>query len=198
MTPTIAALAAALCASVVLPLVCVLFIVDVVVVVGKAIGAPLREVVLLVGVCGRRRSGRRSLGVHGRRVVCRLCADEHQWVVVRLEVSRWRVDGGHDIEQTVPPLRRGKDSGYIQMRSQETSRDLALGLLYTSTFTKNPKSLGRFGLPITRRRGRPSLLRVEEMLRPTRRESRHQSLPGRWKLDSLTSCSWPLAGDARC
>jgi len=78
MTTSIAASAATLCASIVLSLIRIFFIVDIGVVVGKAFGTPLLVGVVLVSVCGRRGRGRRSLGIHGRREVCRLCFDEHQ------------------------------------------------------------------------------------------------------------------------
>ena len=44
-------------------------------------------------------------------------------------------------------------------------------------------------LPITRQCGRASLLCVDEVLRPTRRELRQQSVPGRV---GVRSCSWLL------
>jgi hypothetical protein len=78
MTTSIAASAAALCASIVLSLIRIFLIVDMGIVVGEAFSIPLLVVMLLLGVCGRRGRGRRSLGIHGRREVCRLCFDVHQ------------------------------------------------------------------------------------------------------------------------
>ena len=108
---------------------------------------------------------------------------------MRLGVSRWQVDGGHDIEQTNLPS-GGKDSGYIQMRSQEPWMKV-LGLASpTPAKSQGLESAWPVSeLPITRQCGRASLLCVDEGLRPTRRKLRQQSLPGRV---GVRSCSWLL------
>jgi len=103
-------------------------------------------------------------------------------------MSRWQVDGGHDIEQTNLPS-GGKDSGYIQMRSQEPWMKV-LGLAFpTPAKSQGLESAWPVSeLPITRQCGRASLLCVDEVLRPTRRELRQQNIPGRVG----GSCSWLL------